>query len=67
MFIVKKTFFTYILFLTVNIINADYYQLGDFVENFGAQVCANSNGDEIWEYNSQGNNKVIFLSIFATW
>ena len=67
MFIVRKTFFTYILFLTVNIINADYYQLGDFVENFGAQVCANSNGDEIWEYNSQGNNKVIFLSIFATW
>mgnify|MGYP002832825048 FL=1 len=63
----KNLLYVYILFLTANIVNADYYQLGDFVENFGAQVCVNGNGDEIWEYNSQGNNKVIFLSIFATW
>ena len=63
----KKLLYIHILLLTVNIANADYYQLGDIVENFGAQICVNDNGDEIWEYNSQGNNKVIFLSIFATW
>tara|TARA_B100001250_G_scaffold106749_1_gene89964 strand:- start:447 stop:668 length:222 start_codon:yes stop_codon:yes gene_type:complete len=63
----KIKFYICLLFLTANIINADYYQLGDFVENFGAQICVNDSGDENWEYNSQGNNNVIFLSIFATW
>ena len=47
-------FYILSLFLTANTINADYYQLGDFVENFGAQICVNDNGDENWEYNSQG-------------
>ena len=65
--VMKIKFYICLLFLTANIINADYYQLGDFVENFGAQICVNDSGDENWEYNSQGNNNVIFLSIFATW
>ena len=65
--VMKRKFYICLLFLTANIINADYYQLGDFVENFGAQICVNDSGDENWEYNSQGNNNVIFLSIFATW
>tara|TARA_B100000427_G_C15395337_1_gene545199 strand:- start:723 stop:944 length:222 start_codon:yes stop_codon:yes gene_type:complete len=65
--VMKMKLYTCLLFLTANIINADYYQLGDFVENFGAQICVNDSGDENWEYNSQGNNNVIFLSIFATW
>ena len=65
--VMKMKLHTCLLFLTANIINADYYQLGDFVENFGAQICVNDSGDENWEYNSQGNNNVIFLSIFATW
>ncbi len=65
--IMKIKFYICLLFLTTNIINANYYQLGDFVENFGAPICVNDNGDENWEYNSQGNNNVIFLSIFATW
>tara|TARA_A100000164_G_C21402569_1_gene538332 strand:+ start:199 stop:420 length:222 start_codon:yes stop_codon:yes gene_type:complete len=65
--VMKIKLYTCLLFLTANIINADYYQLGDFVENFGAQICVNDSGDENWEYNSQGNNNVIFLSIFATW
>ena len=66
-YFMKLKFYTCLIFLTANIINADYYQLGDFVENFGAQICVNDSGDENWEYNSQGNNNVIFLSIFATW
>ena len=51
----------------INVAIANYYQLGDIVENFGAPICMNGNGEQIWEYNSQGTNQVTLLSFFATW
>jgi len=39
--------------------------VGDIVEDFGAPICINGEGS--WSYNESGINKVIFLSIFATW
>ena len=41
------------------------YQLGDTVQNFGAPIC--ENGDGSWSYDEYGGNKIIFLSIFASW
>ncbi|MEL1224156.1 MAG: hypothetical protein VW522_07910 [Candidatus Neomarinimicrobiota bacterium] len=46
---------------------SQYYQVGDQVQNFGAPICMNDNGNDIWSYEQNGINKVIFLSIFATW
>ena len=44
---------------------SQYYQVGDQVENFGAPIC--ENGDGSWSYDEYGGNKIIFLSIFASW
>ena len=46
---------------------SQYYQVGDEVQNFGAPICMNGNGNDIWSYEQNGINKVIFLSIFASW
>jgi len=46
---------------------SQYYQVGDQVQNFGSPICMNVNGNDIWTYEEYGTNKVIFLSIFATW
>ena len=53
------------LFLFLNISSAQLYQLGDTVQNFGAPIC--ENGDGSWSYDEYGGNKIIFLSIFASW
>ena len=53
------------LFLFLNISSAQLYQLGDTVQNFGAPIC--ENGDGNWSYDEYGGNKIIFLSIFASW
>ena len=45
----------------------DDIQVGDQIENFGAPFCMNDNGADTWNYDQHGTNKIIFLSLFATW
>ena len=51
----------------LSIASSQYYQVGDQVQNFGSPICMNVNGNDIWTYEEYGTNKVIFISIFATW
>ena len=51
----------------LSIASSQYYQVGDQVQNFGSPICINGSGNDIWNYEEYGANKVIFLSIFATW
>ena len=62
---IYKNLIKFILFFSLA--SSQYYQVGDQIENFGAPICMNGNGDDIWSYEQHGVNKVIFLSIFATW
>ena len=55
------------LILLFSLSSSQYHQVGDQIENFGAPICMNEDGDDIWSYEQHGINKVIFLSIFATW
>lgn len=61
----NKFILAQILFSLFTLANAQLYQLGDYVENFGASICINGEGD--WNYDNFGNNNVVFLSIFASW
>ena len=55
------------IILLFSLAGSQYYQIGDQIQNFGATICMNDNGNDIWSYEQHGINKVIFLSIFATW
>ena len=61
----NKFILAQILFSLFTLANAQLYQLGEYVENFGASICINGEGD--WNYDNFGNNNVVFLSIFASW
>ena len=65
MYRISTTNVTAIGLLLFNICSAQLYQLGDTVQNFGAPICENGNGS--WSYDEYGNNRIIFLSIFASW
>ena len=41
------------------------YTEGDYVNDFGANICYN--GDGYWSWEEQGLNKVTWVSSFATW
>ena len=41
------------------------YTVGDTVDNFGAPICYNGEGD--WDYITNGSHKVVWISSFATW
>lgn len=41
------------------------YIEGDYVSDFGADICYN--GDGYWSWEEQGFNKVTWISSFATW
>ena len=62
---IYKNLIKVILFFSLAI--SQYYEVGDQIENFVAPICMNGNGDGFWSYEQHGINKVIFLSIFATW
>ena len=62
---IHKNLIKVLLFFSLAI--SQYYEVGDQIGNFGASICMNGNGDDIWSYEQHGINKVIFLSIFATW
>ena len=59
-------YLTKVLFL-FSLVSSQYYEVGDQVENFGAPICMNGNANDTWSFEEHGINKVIFLSIFATW
>ena len=60
-------FFNYILWFLLSIghLYSQYYEIGDTVTNFGSDICAN--GDGSWDFNAESFNKVVYLSIFASW
>lgn len=60
-------FSKYILFLLLSAghLHSQYYDVGDTVTNFGSDICAN--GDGSWDFNGESFNKVVYLSIFASW
>ena len=62
---IYKNLLKVLLFFSLAI--SQYYEVGDQIENFVAPICMNGSGDSIWSYEQHGINKVIFLSIFATW
>jgi len=41
------------------------YVQGDYVSDFGAEICYNGDGD--WSWETDGQNKVVFIASFATW
>lgn len=56
---------TTLIIIFFNFSYGQFYEVGDYVENFGAPICENGNG--IWDYDQFGPNNVIYLSIFASW
>ena len=44
---------------------AQPYNVGDVVENFSGDIC--HNGEGIWSYDNQGNNKVTWLNFMRSW
>ena len=54
-----------VLLLLTSILSAQTYIVGDTVDNFGAPICYNGEGD--WDYITNGNHKVVWISSFATW
>ena len=52
-------------FLSLGHLYSQYYEIGDTIANFGADICAN--GDGSWDFNAESHNKVVYLSIFASW
>jgi hypothetical protein len=67
--IIKKILYWMIGFILFSglsdLVLAQTYVEGDFVEDFGAEICYN--GDGYWSYDSVGHNKVVFIASFATW
>ena len=55
----------FLLFLLTSYIFSQTYSEGDYVENFGAEICFN--GEGMWEWEVEGVNKVTWISSFATW
>ena len=62
-----KLFFylSILLNITLDFTYAQFYEVGDTVNNFGAEICVN--GENSWNYEETSFNKVVYLSIFATW
>ena len=54
-----------ITFFVLQHVRAQTYTVGDTVDNFGAPICYNGEGD--WDYIENGHHKVVWISSFATW
>ena len=66
--VIKKTKIKKIdkkLFILINFIFGQTYSVGDYVDNFSAEICYN--GEGTWEWEVDGINKVTWISSFATW
>lgn len=53
------------LLLLISLGFSQTYIEGDYVDDFGANVCYN--GNEYWSWNTHGQNKVTWIASFATW
>ena len=53
------------LLLLISLGFSQTYVEGDYVDDFGANVCYN--GNENWSWNTHGQNKVTWIASFATW
>ena len=54
-----------ITFFVLQHVRGQTYTVGDTVDNFGAPICYNGEGD--WDYTTNGIHKVVWISSFATW
>jgi hypothetical protein len=54
-----------ISFFVLSMLKGQTYIEGDYVSDFGADICYN--GDGYWSWEEQGFNKVTWISSFATW
>ena len=53
----------YLKFLIfINFIFGQTYSVGDYVDNFSAEICYN--GEGTWEWEVDGFNKVVWISSF---
>ena len=54
--------------LFIGLLFGQTYTTRDFVSDFGADICYNGNvPNEYWSWNEHGQNKVTWISSFATW
>ena len=65
LFLLGSSMRIFLLFLLTSYIFGQTYSEGDYVENFGAEICYN--GEGTWEWEVEGLNKVTWISSFATW
>ena len=62
----KNFFIAFVLgFVIVSNLRGQTYVEGDYVNDFGADICYNGVG--YWSWEEQGFNKVTWVSSFATW
>ena len=54
-----------ISFFVLSLLKGQTYTEGDYVSDFGADICYN--GDGYWSWEEQGFNKVTWIASFATW
>ena len=54
-----------ITFFVLQHVSGQTYTVGDTVDNFGAPICYNGEGD--WDYITNGHHNVVWISSFATW
>jgi hypothetical protein len=66
---IRKTLYCivgFVIFLSwTDLVWGQTYTEGDYVNDFGANICYN--GDGYWSWEEQGLNKVTWISSFATW
>ncbi len=62
-----KKFLKYFLisFAVLSMARSQTYQVGDLVENFSSPIC--QNGNDYWEYDINGRNKVVWINLFTSW
>ena len=62
-----KKFLKYFLisFAVLSMAHSQTYQVGDLVENFSSPIC--QNGNDYWEYDINGRNKVVWINLFTSW
>ena len=49
----------------ISFIFGQTYSVGDYVDNFSAEICYT--GEGTWEWEVNAFNKVTWISSFATW
>tara|TARA_B100001250_G_C19814544_1_gene797577 strand:+ start:1037 stop:1216 length:180 start_codon:yes stop_codon:yes gene_type:complete len=58
-----KKIFSTLLFFSLTF--GQTYIQGDYVSDFGADICYN--GNDYWSWDTHGQGKVTWIASFATW